>query len=235
MENEQLKASGYTGEIEFDGREVAIAHNRLGRIGGWKDPHKIDISRIGSVRFVAANLMTNGRLEIDVPGEVQVDGKTSRNTVIFTRKQEGAFAAIHAEIEKALQTRPVLSAEVQPESQDQRLGDTRPVIYGDFILSGGLLGYTDEGTRKTKDLGGATASFESGADRSRPTLTRIAAGTLLAGPIGAVGGALLKKNTSKCYVTVLFSDGDAIIIEGPTKDERKLREFAAKVNQHASI
>lgn len=108
--------------------------------------------------------------------------------------------------------------------------------YGVHSVNGGTYKYLPEGKFKsvTKPIQGATAEFESGADRSRPTLTRIGAGAILAGPAGAIVGGLFKKDKSKNYVTVIFDDGDTAIVEGPARDERKMRQFAADVNRIAA-
>lgn len=79
-------------------------------------------------------------------------------------------------------------------------------------------------------IAGVTAEYEPGATNRRITGTRIITGALLAGPIGAVAGGALRKDTSKCYVMITFPNGDAILVDAPLKDERKAREFAAKVN-----
>lgn len=79
-------------------------------------------------------------------------------------------------------------------------------------------------------VGGATAVFESGAERKRMTVTRVGAGGILFGPAGAIVGGMLKKDRSKCYVSVTLATGDVAIIEAPVKDEAAARGFAAKVN-----
>lgn len=108
--------------------------------------------------------------------------------------------------------------------------------YGVHSVKGGIYNYLPEGRIKSvmRPVAGATAAFESGADKSRPTLTRIGAGAIVAGPVGAVLGGMFKKDTSKCYVTVIFDDGDTVIIEGPASDEAKMRKFAADVNRIAA-
>lgn len=108
--------------------------------------------------------------------------------------------------------------------------------YGVHIVKAGTYKFLPEGKFKsvTKPVAGAMAEFDSGSDKSRPTLTRIGAGAILAGPVGAVLGGMFKKDTSKCYVTVIFDDGDTVIIEGPASDEAKMRKFAADVNRIAA-
>jgi hypothetical protein len=82
----------------------------------------------------------------------------------------------------------------------------------------------------SRSVAGATAEFELGADQKRTTLTRVAAGAIVAGPAGAIVGGLFRKNKSQAYVTVTFPDGDVAILDGPVKDEPQLREFARVVN-----
>lgn len=85
-----------------------------------------------------------------------------------------------------------------------------------------------------RPVAGAVAEYEAGSDiGGRTTLTRVVAGAVLAGPVGAILGGMFKKDRSKGYVTVTFPDGAVVIIEGPLKDEPKLRTFARKVNEAA--
>lgn len=108
--------------------------------------------------------------------------------------------------------------------------------YGVHSVKDGNYNFLPPGKIKsvTKPIQGATAEFESGSDRTRPTLTRIGAGAIIAGPVGAIAGALFKKQRTKGYVTVIFADGDTAIVEGPAKDETKMRQFAADINRIAA-
>ena len=98
----------------------------------------------------------------------------------------------------------------------------------------GLLHTVDDGWVSvpglSRSVAGAVAEFESGADRKRTTLTRVAAGAIVAGPAGAIVGGLFRKNQSRVYVSITFPDGDVAVIDGPVKDEAQLREFARVVN-----
>lgn len=113
----------------------------------------------------------------------------------------------------------------------------RMAYYGVHSVKDGVYNYLPDGKFKSisKPVAGATAEFESGSDRKRPTLTRIGAGAIIAGPVGAVVGGLFQKDRSKAYVTVIFEDGDTAIIEGPAKDEAKMRKFAADVNRISQL
>lgn len=82
-----------------------------------------------------------------------------------------------------------------------------------------------------KPIGGAVAEYESGAYAGeQTTLGRVALGAVIAGPVGAIVGGMFRKDRTRGYVTVTFPDGEVVILDGPIKDELKMREFASKVN-----
>lgn len=105
--------------------------------------------------------------------------------------------------------------------------------YGLHSTKNGEYSYLPPGSFKQikKPVLGAQAVFERGSDKARPTLTRVGAGALIAGPAGAIVGALFQKDTSRNYVTVVFADGDTVIIDGPAKDEKKMRLFADRIKE----
>ncbi len=81
-------------------------------------------------------------------------------------------------------------------------------------------------------VAGATAHFESGAAaRQRMTATRVGAGLLIAGPIGAIIGGMAKKDESKMFIIIELADGNALSVEARAKDEGKIRKFVDAVNQ----
>ena len=79
-----------------------------------------------------------------------------------------------------------------------------------------------------------SATVDAGAAiAARVTATRVAAGAALAGPLGALVGALAKKDRSRVYLAVTTSD-DHILLEVDGKDEADARRFAASVNAAAA-
>lgn len=105
-------------------------------------------------------------------------------------------------------------------------------FYGVHRVTGGEYAYLPEGSLKyvRKPVAGAVAEYEPGsAIDGRTTLTRVAAGAIVAGPVGAIVGGMFKKDRSRGYVSVTFPDGDVVVLDGPLTDEKKLREFARKV------
>ncbi|MCE4026216.1 SHOCT domain-containing protein [Microbacterium sp. Au-Mic1] len=71
----------------------------------------------------------------------------------------------------------------------------------------------------TQPIAGATAVVDSaGALSRRPTLTRVAVGTVLAGAVGAIGGALLQKKEDGREVFILI-DGTQAAWAVPVKPD----------------
>lgn len=240
-----LRAEGYNGQIDFDGEVVTIGREGLrGKLGHGGGSKAIHVARIARVDWSAPTLLSNGTLRFAVPGEIDKSVVNDKNCVVFLKKHAAEFEAIRDAVEAAL-TPEAATMSAEPTDMGPGLRDffqgaaespvsKKPAKYGDHKATG--TEYTVGGmiAKVRKPIAGASALFENGADTKRSTLTRIGAGAVLAGPLGAVGGALLRKNTSKCYVTVTFADGDSVIVEGPAKDEKQLREFAAGVNRLAA-
>lgn len=83
-------------------------------------------------------------------------------------------------------------------------------------------------------VAGCNAQVDSGAAiQSRVTATRVAAGAVVAGPVGALVGALAKKDRSRVYLAVTTPD-DHVLIEVKGKHETDARRFAANLNAAAA-
>lgn len=100
--------------------------------------------------------------------------------------------------------------------------------FGGYKLRDGVL----KGGGKSVSVQGAEAEATQGAPSQRSTLTRMGAGALIAGPIGFVVGAVARKNTSKCYVTIGVPDG-VVVIESKAKEFPDAVRFADAVNRTA--
>ena len=78
---------------------------------------------------------------------------------------------------------------------------------------------------------GASAEYDSGAVvGQRPTFTRIVAGGIVAGPVGAVVGGMFKKDRNRVYVAVSLPAVGVIVLDGPAKEDNQAREFARRIN-----
>lgn len=237
-----LRADGQNGTIEFDGATVTIVRSGLkGKLSG---PRQVPVGKILRVHFKKPQGLWSGTIRFAVPGEIAQEITQDKNGIQFKTKHSDGLAAIRDAVEAVLsqrdesETTRLEQAATSARAADrvaERAAGAKPAKYDDHQATGSE--YTVGGmiAKVRKPIAGTTALFENGADTKRSTLTRIGAGAVLAGPLGAVGGALLRKNTSKCYVTVTFADGDSVIVEGPAKDEKQLREFAAGVNRLGSL
>lgn len=103
---------------------------------------------------------------------------------------------------------------------------------GYAILNGALHGKNPQNGWPTSwPVAGASCELEQGATVGpRTTATRVVAGAVVAGPVGAIVGGMLRKDRNKVYVVVTLADGSQVLIDGPAKDERDAREFVAKLN-----
>lgn len=234
-----LRADGYNGSVEFDGEKVTVLReNWRGKVGHGKVPRATPLADIVRVDFKEPTKLVNGHIRFAVPGLEDKQVSNDKLCVVFLRKQLSEFAAVRSAVEIALTERGELSAErtaeiretVYQESAAKVQELTRPMATA--IYAGHIVDYKGYryGLGIKRDIAGAKAEFESGADRTRPTLTRIGAGALLAGPVGAIAGGMFKKDRTKVYVTIVFPDGATVIVDGPAKDEKKLRQFAGSVN-----
>ncbi len=105
-------------------------------------------------------------------------------------------------------------------------------LYDTHKIRKGVYTYLPKGKFASvkKPVAGAVAEFEMGDDfGSRTTLGRVAAGAIIAGPVGAIVGGLFKKDSTRVYVTITFADGDIVVVDAPRKNGPKLQQFARDV------
>ena len=246
-ENGVARIEGANGQIELAEGTVTIARKGLrGSLGHGKEAREVRFSDILRVDFEEPTFTRKGYIRFAVPGEIDNDVVQDKHCVLFTKKQASEFIALRDHVKSALanrtdEERRVLSErnsaaykQKRSESAAVSLDGSATAVYAGHSAQGDVYIYPAPGGTKFKTLKGARANFESGSDKSRPTITRIGAGAIIAGPTGAVIGGLIKKNTTRCYVTTEFLDGEAAIVEGPAKDEAKMRQFAADVNRLAA-
>lgn len=82
---------------------------------------------------------------------------------------------------------------------------------------------------------GGHAEFDPGyMTASRTTVTRVAAGAVIAGPVGAIVGAIAKKNDDECAAVFTFPDGTTKTLTAPRTQAKQLRAFVEQFNAQAA-
>ena len=85
---------------------------------------------------------------------------------------------------------------------------------------------------KTFSVVGASAVLDT-IDEPAPSVSvgRIAAGAVIAGPVGAIIGGILKKDRSKGYIQITLADGTMLVSEFPSAKVSDARKLIALINE----
>ncbi|GJF06620.1 DUF4429 domain-containing protein [Pseudonocardia sp. D17] len=107
-----LVVEGYRGgAVSFDGRFVEISKKGLAALTSASGSKRIPVKAITAVQIKPAGVLTNGFIQFTIPGGNEsraTYGRQTRhavadeNSVVFTKKQQPAFEALRAEIERAM-------------------------------------------------------------------------------------------------------------------------------------
>lgn len=246
-----LRADGFGGQVELKSELIHITRD------GWRasGPRRTFLlAHVERIDFKSATSLVNGHIRFVLPGVATKLVSNDPNGVLFAKKSNESFEVLAAVIQRRLDERGALDpseverlSPIYREGRDEANRENREAFESEVnglrrkMLFANYAGHMVDqhgykyGLGVKRDVAGASAEYESGADRSRPTLTRIGAGALLAGPVGAIAGGMFKKDKTKGYVTIIFRDGATVIIDGPAKDEKKMREFASAVNLIADL
>ena len=104
-----------------------------------------------------------------------------------------------------------------------------------FNGSMGPLALTSDKLRyefKSYPVAGAVAEIDTvEAPAPQTTLTRIAAGAVIAGPVGAIIGGMLKKDKARGYVTVTLADGKILLTTFPAPKLVQAKYFIGLINE----
>ncbi|MGH3501211.1 MAG: DUF4429 domain-containing protein [Nocardioidaceae bacterium] len=110
--DQTLCAKGRGGTVTFDTRFVTIIRRGvLARMSYGKGEKRIPVARINAVQWKPAGVVVNGFIQFTIAGgnEVRsafgrqtIDASRDENSVIFTRKQQPAFAALRDAIDETL-------------------------------------------------------------------------------------------------------------------------------------
>jgi len=106
--------------------------------------------------------------------------------------------------------------------------------FGNTFIKKGRITHPIPGSFKSikRDLTGASASVDAEAYAGESTTVgRVAVGAIIAGPVGAIVGGMFKRSNASAYLTIVFPDGEAIVIDAPLSKRAQLDDFAAVINQ----
>lgn len=210
---------GVDGKATLTDTHLIFEYNILGRVPRNTKRSEIPLSDITSFEIVPGSI-TYLRVGIDGAVSGGDPAQSARAIALHPRKPHDKFlsalkAATGASRSVSSPVAPAPSAPTYPTAK-----------FGGYSLRNGVL----TGGGKSVGVLGATAEATQGVAAQRSTLTRMGAGALIGGRIGAVVGATARKDTSKCYVTVEFPDG-VVVIEGKAKDYPDAVIFASAVNR----
>lgn len=107
-----VEAKGHNGQIRFDGQFVTITRKGfLARSTVGKGEKRIPLSSITAVQLKPAGAVTNGFIQLTIPGGNErrstfgrqtSDATHDENSVVFTKKHQPEFVALRAAIEQAM-------------------------------------------------------------------------------------------------------------------------------------
>lgn len=109
-----LQARGQSGTVTFDGTFVTISRTGLSRLTVGKGDKRIPAASITAVQWKSAGALVNGFIQFTLPGGNErrsragsqtFDAARDENSVVFTRKQEAAFAAVRQAVEQSIAQR----------------------------------------------------------------------------------------------------------------------------------
>jgi hypothetical protein len=132
-----FEAVGYLGaSVLFDGTFITIRRKGFNRLTVGKGEKRIPVRSVTAVQFKPAGPMVNGFIQFSLGGGNEarsrfgrqtVDAVNDENSVIFTRKQQGAFTALRDMIDAAVAAgnSSAPAATIDPMDQLRKLADLR--------------------------------------------------------------------------------------------------------------
>lgn len=131
----------------------------------------------------------------------------------------------------------VMPAQQHPHAAYDTAIGAQGLLGGQQIkLTEGTIRFWDDNTERVRSVVGAVAEFEIGATRTlgaRTTLTRVAAGGLLAGKAGAIVGGQFQKDRedlTQVFVTISWPDGGWAQVADSAAAEAHMRKAVARIN-----
>ena len=124
-----MQAEGYTGWVRIDGDRVVIRKKML--YGATKGEKSIPIAAISAVQFKPAGALNNGFIQFAYSGAKESSGgglaaTQDENSVVFTGRQEAAFAALRDEVlRRQAASTPSAAPVTSVADEIERLGGLR--------------------------------------------------------------------------------------------------------------
>lgn len=209
------------GKASLTDTHLVYDFNLLARVQRQTKRSEIPLDQITGIRIVPGQITY---LQVDADGRVPTE-PANLCPLAFALDGRGSFEPFLSALREATGITPERAAAPAPSPATH----LPSADFGGYKLRDGVL----KGGGKQVSMQGAEAEATQGAPSQRSTLTRMGAGALIAGPIGFVVGAVARKNTSKCYVTIEVPDG-VVIIESKAKDFPDAVAFASAVNRSAA-
>ena len=103
---------------------------------------------------------------------------------------------------------------------------------GQLYITNGKIMWVEGATIKKFPIAGVVAEYEGGdTPVLKTTATRVAAGLIIAGPVGAIVGGMFKKDISRCYISVAMPSGESFIADVPASKASMARKFVNRINE----
>lgn len=161
----------------------------------------------------------------------QAKGRYAEERDEIRARRAAADAATDAQAAERAENRQQLQEQIDQRKAERPTWDRKLAKFEGVTLRKRSIG---RGLADTQPLTGVHASIESGEALSRrTTATRVVAGAVLAGPVGAVVGAVAKKKTGGDSYLVITGPEFEWQIEVDRKHADKARQFAAQINTAA--
>lgn len=240
MEN-TIKGVDGTATLEADGITLEFKGFTADKTKKQASPVHVPYAAIDSVDLKIPGIFKSGHIRLVTDGVAELPpAKDPRTLLISTDDWRNFVADLRASIKAGRYTHETRTGIKPTPAKEPTKWQKFSTTMDDRTPAATLGKYKVmlNGRLDGPGVNGRTASsaiFEHGAQSgSRVTATRVVAGAVAAGPVGAVVGGLAKKRgKDKVYVTVTFEDGATMIIDAPAKEERAARKFTATLNNTA--
>ncbi|KTR78005.1 hypothetical protein NS234_04885 [Microbacterium oxydans] len=232
-ELEAIEHKSVDGTARITGTHLVFEYSPLARVGRKTKKSEIPLEKITGYEIISG-ATTYLRVSARGWSATPEPAQSALTFALHPRKSHEQFVStlvsatgaasesITAELRNTAQAK-----KEQDKADEQRHARSNPAAhFGSAMLRSGLLHYE----LKKVDMTEAHAEATLGAPGRRSTFTRMGAGALIAGPAGLIVGAVARKDTSKCYVTIEMPDG-VIVVEGRAKDYPSAVKFADAVNR----